>query len=92
MGDNLLSYNYVVGGSGYKYIAIGDGVVNFSDITYKNLPIALAGFDESYTYDDGSGNNYQLVTVTNDFGAYTDYRVYRSMNQIDGTMSVYLKV
>jgi hypothetical protein len=92
MGDNLLSYNYVVGGSGYKYIAIGDGVANFSDITYKNLPIALAGVDESYIYDDGSGNNYQKVTVINDFGALTDYRVYRSMNQIDGTMSVYLKV
>jgi hypothetical protein len=92
MGDGLLSYNYTIGGSGYKYIAIGDGVANFNDINYKKLPIALAGIGEGYTQDDGDENNYQLVTITNNFGSTTDYRVYRTMNQIDGTMSVYLYV
>jgi hypothetical protein len=92
MGDNLLSYSYLIDGSGYKYIAIVDDIVNFNDIVYKNLPIALAGVNEGYTYDDGHGNNYQSVTVSNNYNITTDYRVYRTMNQIDGTMSVYLKI
>lgn len=75
------------GNQGYKYMAFPDtSNYNFKSITYFGLPVLLA--TNSYTSVDNFGNNYRTLTVTNSFGVGTTYRLYRTLNQISGTISV----
>lgn len=77
---------HISGTQGYKYIAFPDlPQYNFTNITYYNLPVVLA--TESYSLVD-NGNNYTTLTVTNSYNVGTSYRLYRTMNQINGTLSV----
>ena len=79
----------ISGTQGYKYLAFPDGVTySFRNITYYNLPVPLA--TQSYTLVDGYGNNYTTMTVTNSYNKSTTYRVYRTLNEFSGTLSINL--
>jgi len=80
--------NFVISGTqGYKYLAFPDTTgYNFKSITYFGLPVVLA--TNSYPNVDSNGNNYYTINVTNSYSVGTSYRVYRTLNQISGTLSV----
>jgi hypothetical protein len=79
----------ISGTQGYKYLAFPDGVTySFRNITYYNLPIPLATQD--YTLVDSYGNNYTTMTITNSYDRSTTYRVYRTLNEFSGTLSINL--
>jgi hypothetical protein len=76
----------ISGTQGYKYLAFPDtSAYTFTNITHYNLPIPLA--TQSYTLVD-SGNNYMTMSVTNSYNVNSVYRIYRTLNQINGTLSV----
>lgn len=77
----------ISGTQGYKYFAVpNNNSFSFTNMTYYNLPIALA-YTQSYTLVE-NGNNYGTISLTNSFSVNTIYRVYRTLNQINGTLSV----
>jgi len=84
------SMNY--GGDGYKYIAIPDDInEHITNAFYKNMPIAFASDVDGYTYSE-VGNvyndvNWSIVPVTNNWGVTKNYKVYRTLNVINGTFS-----
>jgi hypothetical protein len=76
------------GTQGYKYLAFPDtSEYNFTNINYFGLPLVLA--TAGYTLVDNN-LNYGTLSVTNSYNVATTYRIYRSMNQINGTISVHL--
>ncbi len=83
---SLGSYN--IGGSqGYKYIAFPESSnYNFKSISYFGLPVVLA--TNSYTSMDSFGNNFGTLSITNSYSQNTTYKIYRTLNQISGTLSV----
>jgi len=84
------SGSWTLPGDGYKYLAFPENsTYNFTDITYKGLPLALAGTPSGYSYSSGD-LNYLFVTVSNVNGISKQYKVYRSKNQIGATISVNL--
>lgn len=86
MTQSLGTFN-IGGNSGYKYLAFPDNSdYNFRSITYYGLPVVLA--TTSYTSVDSFGNNYGIVSITNSYNRNTNYRIYRTLNQISGTFSV----
>jgi hypothetical protein len=75
-------------GDGFKYIAFPeDSDYNFQNITYKNLPLAMAGTNSGYSYSFAD-LNYLFVTVSNAFGLEKQYKIYRTKNEINATFSV----
>jgi len=94
LGGNLASQSFgtwtISGTSGYKYIAFPDDVTyNFNSIDYKGLPLAIAGVSSGYSYSYAD-LNYLYVTVSNSYGVSKQYKIYRTKNQIGGTISVNL--
>lgn len=86
MTQSLGSFN-ISGTQGYKYLAFPDDLnYNFKSITYFGLPVVLA--TNSYTSVDSNGNNYTTLSITNSYSRNTTYRIYRTLNQISGTLSV----
>ena len=82
--------SWTVSGSGYKYIAFpNDTSYNFNSISYKGLPLAMAGTVSGYSYSYADVN-YLFVTVSNIYGISKQYKIYRSKNQIGATISVNL--
>jgi hypothetical protein len=76
----------ISGTQGYKYFAVPDTTAfSFNNMTYYNLPIALA--TQSYTLIE-NGNSYATLSVTNTYSVSSTYRIYRTLNQINGTLSV----
>jgi hypothetical protein len=76
----------ISGTEGYKYLVLPDSVeYNFSNVSLYNMPLVLA--TDGYPLVDNY-LNYNLLTVTNSYNVGTTYRIYRSMNQINGTISV----
>jgi len=89
--SQLMTYslgNFLISGTqGYKYIAFPDNSnYNFKSISYYGLPVVLA--TNSYNSIDSNGNNYATLTITNSYNLGTTYRIYRTLNQITGTLSV----
>ena len=79
-----LSGSYVFPGGGYKYLCIPTSFPEPSSITSAGFPVAMAGTAEGYS--SGSGTyKHQLVSVTNTYSQTIDYRVYRSLNQLNGS-------
>jgi hypothetical protein len=79
--------SFTISGTGYKYFVVpNNNSFSFTNMTYYNLPIALA-YTQSYTLIE-NGNNYATLSVTNAYSVNTIYRVYRTLNQISGTLSV----
>ena len=79
-----LSGSYVFPGGGYKYLCIPTSFPEPSSITSGGFPVAMAGTAEGYS--SGSGTyKHQLVSVTNVYSQTIDYRVYRSLNQLNGS-------
>ena len=80
--------SWTISGDGYKYIAFPDEIsYDFNIISYKGLPLAMAGTPSGYSYSYGD-LNYLYVTVSNFNGQSKQYKVYRSKNQIGATISV----
>jgi hypothetical protein len=76
----------MTGSVGYKYFAFpNDNNYSFKNISYVGFPVLLA--TSSYNLID-NGHNYTTMSVTNSFGINKEYRVYRTLNQINGTLSV----
>ena len=79
-----LSGSYVFPGGGYKYLCIPVSFPEPSSIVSAGFPVAMAGPAEGYS--DGTGTyNYQTVSVQNTFLQTINYRVYRSLNQLNGS-------
>jgi len=79
-----LSGSYVFPGGGYKYLCIPTSFSEPSSIVSAGFPVAMAGTAEGY--DQGTGTyKYKLVNVTNVYDQDIDYRVYRSLNQLNGS-------
>ena len=88
--SELMTYSlgtyHISGTQGYKYLAFPDlPQYNFTNITHYNFPVTLA--TQGYSLVD-NGNNYTTFSVTNSYGVGSAYRIYRTMNQINGTLSV----
>jgi len=82
--------SWAIPGDGYKYLAFPENsTYDFTDVTYKGLPLALAGTPSGYNLTSGD-LNYLYVTVSNVNGISKQYKVYRSKNQITATISVNL--
>ena len=93
LGGNLATQSigsWTISGNGYKYIAFPeDTSYNFNSISYKGLPLAMAGTVSGYSYSYADVN-YLFVTVSNTYGISKQYKIYRSKNQIGATISVNL--
>lgn len=85
--QSLGSYT-ITGTQGYKYMAFPD----VSGYSFKNaitfgLPLVLSGSSDGYSSSEND-INYTTSTVTNNYGVSSTYRIYRTKNQITGTLSV----
>jgi len=85
--------NYAYAAGGYKYIAFADaagGQVNSvkDQSTGFSVPMATVTDDPAYSNVDGGGFSYALVSRTNAYGVTTDYRVYRTLNILGGTITL----
>lgn len=79
-----LNGSYVFPGGGYKYLCIPVSFPEPSSIVSAGFPVAMAGPAEGYS--DGTGTyNYQTVSVQNTYFQTINYRVYRSLNQLNGS-------
>lgn len=84
---NGFAGTYVMSSGGYKYFcfATGYGTPTSWVDTSNNLNIGMYG---GYPNIDGSGNSYDLVSITNAEGETTNYKVYRTLNQLGGSINI----
>jgi hypothetical protein len=80
--------DYVITGTNYKYLAYPDSMGDISAIVDPStgFPIALAQASP-YTNTTASGLTYALVSVTNSFGVVVNYRVFRTLFTIGGSLT-----
>jgi len=94
------TYNF--DGNGYKYFFIPttsgyyntrNGVLvvktpsSFADNLTK-LGVAMAGYSDGFTDGSSGGYYYKNVTIINEFGISTTYRMYRTKYQLGGPISI----
>jgi len=79
------TYNMSAGGYKYFCFATTYGTPSTFTDTSNNLNIAM---NTSYSNVDGNGNTYELVSVTNTNGETTNYRVYRTLNILGGSINI----
>jgi len=79
-----LSGTYTFPGGGYKYLCVPTSFPEPSSITSGGFPVAMAGTAEGYSSGTGT-YTYQVVNITNTYSQSIDYRVYRSLNQLNGS-------
>lgn len=86
------TFSFVAGN--YKYFAWPDSfgsptaVTGFKD-TSTNLSVSMADASDNPAYSNTqNGWSYDLVSVTNVFGATTNYRVYRTKNLLGGSINI----
>ena len=79
-----LSGTYTFPGGGYKYLCIPETFPSPTKITLSGLDVAMAGAAEGY--GDGTGPiKYKLTPgVTNTYGQSIAYKVFRSLNVLNG--------
>lgn len=84
---NGFAGTYAMSAGGYKYFcfATGYGTPTSWVDTSNNLSV---GMYTGYPNIDGSGNSYDLVSVTNAEGETTNYKVYRTLNQLGGSINI----
>lgn len=84
---NGFAGTYALSAGGYKYFcfATGYGTPTSWVDTSNNLSV---GMYTGYPNIDGSGNSYDLVSVTNAEGETTNYKVYRTLNQLGGSINI----
>lgn len=89
---NTAIYPFIAGG--YKYFAWADSLgspttsTGFKD-TSNNLPVSMASsVDDAFFSNVQNGWSYGLVSVTNANGVVTNYRVYRTKNQLGGSINI----
>ena len=88
---NGFAGTYSFDAGNYKYVSFADtygSPVSWVD-TSNNLNVAMNYIvDGYYTNTDASGNVYALVSVTNEYGQTTNYRVYRTLNSLGGSINI----
>jgi hypothetical protein len=84
---NGFAGTYALSAGGYKYFcfATGYGTPTSWVDTSNNLSV---GMYTGYPNIDGSGNSYDLVSVTNAEGETTNYKVYRTLNILGSTINI----
>jgi len=80
-----LSGTYTFPGGNYKYLCIPTSFPEPSAITSGGFPVAMAGTAEGYASGSGTYKYQTVSNVTNSQGEDSDYRVYRSLNQLNGS-------
>ena len=80
-----LSGTYTFPGGNYKYLCIPTSFPEPSSITSGGFPVAMAGTAEGYASGSGTYKYQTVSNVTNSQGEDSDYRVYRSLNQLNGS-------
>jgi len=89
LNGQLHSGTFAMSAGGYKYFCIANiygSPSSFVDNS-NNLNVAMYA---GYANTDGYGNKYDLVSVTNTYGETTSYKVYRTLNQLGGTITIKL--
>jgi len=86
--SSSLSGSYVFPGGGFKYLCIPVDFPEPNSIVSGGFPVAMAdgstANSAAYTNTGSGPYKFDLVNVTNQFGQSVDYRVYRSLNQLNG--------
>jgi hypothetical protein len=88
---NGFAGTYAMSAGGYKYFCFADvyGTPATWVDTSNNLNVAMNNTNDGfYTQTDIHGNVYGLVSVTNSQFETTNYRVYRTLNQLGGTINI----
>jgi len=91
-GESLYSSfdkEYEIGNGGYKYICFSDyygGPINFVD-KLTGFSVAMYG---GYPNTE-NGYSYDLISVVNKWGEWSDYRVYRSTHKITDNLTISVK-
>ena len=80
-----LSGTYTFPGGNYKYLCIPTSFPEPSSITSGGFPVAMAGTAEGYATGSGTYKYQVILNVTNSQGEDSDYRVYRSLNLLNGS-------
>ena len=80
-----LSGTYTFPGGNYKYLCIPTSFPEPTSITSGGFPVAMAGTAEGYATGSGTYKYQVIPNVTNSQGEDSDYRVYRSLNQLNGS-------
>ncbi len=88
--DFNLTFDLAAGGR--KFFATPDAMGSVNDFidpdTGFNVAMADVNQDPAYSHVAPSGYSYALVTVTNAFAVATLYRLWRSQNVLNGTITV----
>jgi hypothetical protein len=83
--------NYACGASAYKYVCFPDSLGSpsrFGDLS-TGLTVAMAQSTDDPAFSSvANGYSYALVSVTNTNGVTTNYRVYRTQNQLGGALTL----
>jgi len=76
----------------YKYYTFPDDGFALNNITLVGFDVDMAGVAQGYDdgYDVGSTRNiyYKLVSHTNSYGVTKDYKVYRTLNELGGNITL----
>ena len=83
----VTTYDFV--GGGYKYICYPNafGSPNLFKDEATNLQVAMADNSDGYT-TLSNGYYYNTISITNQYGISTTYRVYRTKNILGGAISI----
>jgi hypothetical protein len=87
--NGTINGSYILPGgtfSTYKYILVPDSFSAINNITWNNIPLAMADNTDGYT---SSVNNlyYNYVNFNNFYGKSSNYKIYRTKNMMAATMS-----
>lgn len=84
---NGFSGTYALSAGGYKFFCFANtyGSPSTWVDTSNNLAVAMY---TGYPNIDGAGNSYDIVSVTNANGETTNYRVYRTLNILGGSINI----
>lgn len=87
--DNSENDTYDFVGGGYKYIVYPNsfGSPNLFRDEATNLQVAMADNTDGYT-NFSNGYYYQTISITNQYGISTTYRVYRTKNILGGSINI----
>ena len=81
------TYNFTYGD--YKYFCFPYTIGTPNNFTYNGFQVDMATItDNSFFNNSTNGWYYGLVSVTNSFGATTNYRVYRTKNTLAGSINI----
>lgn len=87
---NGMSGSYTLSAGGYKYIAVADVYPSPSRFYDPDSTFDVDMYDGYSNPETGSSQDwsYDLVSITNSEGETTNYRIYRTTNQLGGTQKI----